>query len=109
MSSSPLKSFDPFAKHSFTDHVKGVMPVPPSPSKYAQGVPSTHVTFAYPQKPPSLPGTQPPSPLVTPIPQYGPPQMGIFTPFKPDGRGTPDLEDILSTKKKSTWNRNGRG
>ncbi|KAI0003348.1 hypothetical protein BJV74DRAFT_881788 [Russula compacta] len=125
MSSSSLldSSFNPKLQHPFTDHTKGAMPIPPPPSKYGQGVPSTHYT--YPQKPQSLPSSQPPSPLSAPTPQYPPPQMipsssassssslssvsssgGIFTIWGgPDGRRTPELEDILSKKKKPTWSR----
>ncbi|KAI9456273.1 hypothetical protein BJY52DRAFT_1277138 [Lactarius psammicola] len=126
MSSSSLKSFNPLGNNPFTDHVKGAIPEPPPPSKYARGVPSAHVTLPYLQNPPSPPGTQP-TPLVAPIPQYAPPQMvtarstssasstssssssvssskPIFTLFRPDGRATPELEDVL-LKKKSTWSK----
>lgn len=119
MSSPLLPSFNPNAKHPFTDHTKGVIPEPPSPSKYGRGVPPPHVAVAY---PPTLP---PPTPLVAPIPQYAPPQMVTtrstssassissssstssskpFTLFRLDGRGTPELEDVL-LKKKSTWSK----
>ena len=122
MSSSPLNNFNPNGDYPFMNHTKSALPIPPSPSQYPQGVPSANY---YSQKPPSPPGTQPPSPLAAPMPQY-PPQMdssystssvssasssppgsgsgGIFTLYKPDGRRTPDLPDILSTKKKPTWN-----
>ncbi|KAH8983719.1 hypothetical protein EDB86DRAFT_2833847 [Lactarius hatsudake] len=126
MSSSSLK-FNPFGNNPFTDHVKGAIPEPPPPSKYARGVPS-----AYLQNPPSPPSTQPTTPpLVAPIPQYAPPQMvtarstssasstssssssvstskQIFTLYRPDGRATPELEDVLS-KKKSTWSKKNTG
>ncbi|KAH9038980.1 hypothetical protein EDB85DRAFT_2141547 [Lactarius pseudohatsudake] len=122
MSSSSLK-FNPFGNNPFTDHVKGAIPQPPPPSKYARGVPS-----AYLQNPLSPPTTQPTTPpLVAPIPQYAPPQMvtarstssasstssssssvstskQIFTLYRPDGRATPELEDVL-LKKKSTWSK----
>jgi hypothetical protein len=128
MPSSLPVSFNPHGDHPFTNHAKAAMPAPPPPSKYPQGVPSAHVTFGQPQKPSSLPGT-PSSPHSGPIPQYptvqyAPPQLvpshsassnsssssvssskGIFTPYRPDGRGTPDLEDILSVKKKPTWSK----
>ena len=123
MSSSPLANFNPTnGNYPFLNHTKGALPIPPPPSKYPQGVPSGNYT--YPQKPQSPPGSQPPSPLNGPVPQY-PPQMtssystssasstssspvsssggGIFTLYRPDGRRTPELPDILS-KKKSTWN-----
>ncbi|KAN0127548.1 hypothetical protein V8E53_014636 [Lactarius tabidus] len=126
MSSPLLPSFNPNAKYPWTDHTKGVIPEPPSPSKYGgRGVPSTHV--ACPQNPPSPPGSQSPTPLVSPIPQqYAPQQMvttrstssassissssstssskPVFTLYRPDGRGTPELEDVL-LKKKSTWSK----
>jgi hypothetical protein len=121
MSSSPLDKFNPNGDYPFMNHTKSALPMPPSPSKYPQGVPSAN--YVYSQKSPSPPGTQPPSPLAAPMPQYPPPQMdssssissasssppgsgsgGIFTLYKPDGCRTPELPDILSTKKKSTWN-----
>ncbi|KAI0283257.1 hypothetical protein BC826DRAFT_1060365 [Russula brevipes] len=122
MSSSPLASFNPHGNHSFMDHTKGAMPIPPPPSKYGQGVPSTHSTYQQ-QKPQSLPSSQPPSPLSAPLPQY-PPQISpsystssassssssvvstpapIFTSYKLDG-GIPELKDILSSKT-TTWSR----
>jgi len=119
MSPSPLDNFNPNGNYPFMNHTKSALPIPPPPSKYPQGVPSAN--HIYTQKPPSPPGTQPPSPLAAPMPQYPPPQMvssystssasssptgsgGIFTLYKPDGRRTPELPDILSTKKKPTWN-----
>ena len=123
MSQSPLANTNFInGNYPFMDHAKGALPIPPPPSKYPKGVPSAN--YIHSQKPPSLPGSQPPSPSGS-MPQY-PPQMvssystssasstspspgsspsgGIFTIYRPDGRRTPDLPDILSTKKKSTWN-----
>ena len=127
MSSSPLKSFNLGGNYPFMDHTKGAIPTPPPPSQYPQGVPSTHFAVNYPQKPQPQPVSQPPSPLNPPLPQYPPPQMvgsyspgssassassvsssrGIFTLYRPDrdGSRTPELEDILSAKKKPTWSR----
>ncbi|KAH9967961.1 hypothetical protein BC827DRAFT_460132 [Russula dissimulans] len=121
MPSSLPPTFDYRGNHPFTDHTKGALPIPPQPSKYAQGVPSTH---NYPQKPQSLPNSQPPSPSGGPMPQYPPPQMipsystssasstssvssskGIFQLYTPDNSGIPELEDILSTKKKQAWSK----
>jgi len=122
MPSSIPATFDYRGTHPFTDHTKGALPIPPQPSKYPQGVPSTH--FNYPQKPQSLPSSQPPSPSGGSLPQY-PSQMipsystssstsstpsvssskGIFQLYTPDNSGIPELEDILSTKKKQTWSK----
>ena len=125
MSPSPLGNFNPNGNYPFMNHTKSALPIPPPPSKYPHGVPSAN--HVYSQKPPSPPGTQPPSPLNAPMPQYPPPHMvssysstssissasssspgsgsgGIFTLYKPDGRKTPELPDILSTKKQPTWN-----
>ncbi|KAI0274410.1 hypothetical protein BGY98DRAFT_1099002 [Russula aff. rugulosa BPL654] len=126
MSPSPLNDFNPNGNYPFMNHTKSALPIPPPPSKYPQGVPSAN--YMYSQKPPSPPGTQPPSPLTAPMPQYPPPQMfsshstssissasstssspgsgsgGIFTLYRPDGCKTPELPDILSAKKKPTWN-----
>jgi len=121
MSSSPVK-FNLGNNYPFMDHTKGQIPTPPQPSQYPQGVPSTHYHNHHPQKPQSLPDSQPPSPLAAPMPQYPPPQMvasdsasstssassvsssrghGIFTLYQPDRSRTPELEHI--TKKKATW------
>jgi hypothetical protein len=123
MSQSPLTNTNFInGNYPFMDHAKGALPIPPPPSKYPKGVPSAN--YIHSQKPPSLPGSQPPSP--SSMPQYpaqmvssystsstsstsssspgSSPPSGIFTIFRPDGRRTPELPDILSTKKKSTWN-----
>ncbi len=116
MSPSPLDNFNPNGNYPFMNHTKSALPTPPPPSKYPQGVPSA--SHVHSQKPPSPPGSQPPSPLTAPMPQYPPPQMVassstsspgsnsgyIFTLYRPDGCRTPELPDILSTKKKPTWN-----
>ncbi|KAI0060808.1 hypothetical protein BV25DRAFT_1839389 [Artomyces pyxidatus] len=124
MSQSPLASFDPFAPHPFTNINNGFIAMPPPPSQYPRPIPSTHAPpYPYhPTSPSSLPGSHNTTPLAAPKPQYAssPPSSsasstsstphakhaskGIFVTFKPDGRSTPDLEDILAKKKVlQTW------
>ncbi|KAI0318349.1 hypothetical protein OF83DRAFT_1171183 [Amylostereum chailletii] len=116
---SLLASFDPFAAHPFTN-TNGVMPSPPMPSKYPRPIPHAHSTFAHaPTHPSSLPTSQSMTSPAAPHPHHASPSpssptssghhpttssKGIFVMYTPDRRATPDLEDILSKKKRAqTW------
>ncbi|KAH9977290.1 hypothetical protein BGW80DRAFT_1456598 [Lactifluus volemus] len=102
MPSSLPASFNPHGDHPFTNHAKGAMPAPPSPSKYPKEYRRrtsplvNHRNHRRFRLVPSCSASSTSSSSSS---------KGIFTPYRPDGRGTPDLEDILSAKKKPTWNK----
>ncbi|EIN07839.1 hypothetical protein PUNSTDRAFT_126734 [Punctularia strigosozonata HHB-11173 SS5] len=115
MTSPNLGSFNPFAVHPFTNGA-GVPPQPAQPSPYA--LHSTSTAYARTSRTPSstpssspatTPSSTPPSsgsPIVM-VPtahrkrqtSSKPQPQPIFEPFRPDGRASPELGDIVTKRK----------
>ncbi|KAG8925678.1 hypothetical protein FRC01_009841 [Tulasnella sp. 417] len=116
MSSVLDASFNPFAEHSFTSGGSSApkpIPRPPVTSsplqqaiQYQKQNSMSANYMAPPQRrgDPSTPpgGYAPPRPSSYAIPSQQQQPQGIFTPYVPDGRRTPDLDAIVK-KGGSRW------